>query len=112
MFLRKLYNSLRKAEIMDRIKYLRRRKEIPISKLTSLLKVSRATYYNYESGNSNANIDVYIKLADFYNVSLDYLCGRSIASTNDELYGNENAITSEDVENLELTLSKLKKMIE
>lgn len=96
---------------MDRIKYLRRRKEIPVSKLTSLLKVSRATYYNYESGNSNANIDVYIKLADFYNVSLDYLCGRNIASTSDQIYGYEDEITSKDVENLESTLIKLKKMV-
>lgn len=96
---------------MDRIKYLRQRREVPVSKLASLLKVSRATYYNYESGSSNANIEVYIKLADFYNVSLDYLCGRNIESVDDKLYGEEDGISVKDIKNLEITLSKLKKIV-
>lgn len=42
-----------------------------------LLKVSMRQYQRYEYGEQELSIDGWIFLADFYNVSLDYLVGRS-----------------------------------
>lgn len=44
--------------------------------LAEYLGVKQTTYSKYELGKINIPIDILIKLADFYNVSLDYLVGR------------------------------------
>ena len=41
------------------------------------LGVKSNTYSDYENGKINIPVDALIKIADFYNVSLDYLVGRS-----------------------------------
>ena len=41
------------------------------------LGISQNTYSQYEIGVLNYPIDVLIKLADLYNVSIDYLVGRT-----------------------------------
>lgn len=45
--------------------------------LAAYLNVKQTTYSKYELGKINMPVDVLIKLADFYDVSLDYLVGRS-----------------------------------
>lgn len=45
--------------------------------LAAYLNVKQTTYSKYELGKINIPVDVLIKLADFYDVSLDYLVGRS-----------------------------------
>ena len=41
------------------------------------LGISQNTYSQYEIGVLNYPVDTLIKLADFYNVSVDYLLGRT-----------------------------------
>lgn len=45
--------------------------------LAAYLNVKQTTYSKYELGKINVPVDVLIKLADFYDVTLDYLVGRS-----------------------------------
>lgn len=40
------------------------------------LNITRATYANYECGKTQPDINTLIKIANYYGVSLDYLCGR------------------------------------
>ena len=40
------------------------------------MSVDQSTYSDYESGKINIPIEQLIKIADFYDVSLDYLVGR------------------------------------
>lgn len=47
--------------------------------LAAYLNVKQTTYSKYELGKINIPVEVLIKLADFYEVSLDYLVGRSKA---------------------------------
>jgi len=42
-----------------------------------MLGIRQTTYSKYELGKINVPIDMLIKIADFYHVSLDYLVGRS-----------------------------------
>lgn len=44
--------------------------------LATYLSVDQSTYSDYESGKINVPIEQLIKIADFYDVSLDYLVGR------------------------------------
>ena len=45
--------------------------------LAAYLDVKQTTYSKYELGKINIPVDVLIKLADYYDVSIDYLVGRS-----------------------------------
>ena len=43
--------------------------------IAKLLSVSQNTYSQYEIGVSRFPLDVVVKLAEYYNVSVDYLVG-------------------------------------
>ena len=58
------------------LKELRKIKKISQDEVAKLLNVSQKTYCNYESGYTEPTIDTLCKLADMYQVSLDYLVGR------------------------------------
>lgn len=45
--------------------------------LAEYLNVKQTTYSKYELGKINIPVDVLIKLADYYEVSIDYLVGRT-----------------------------------
>ncbi|MGO5094529.1 helix-turn-helix domain-containing protein [Agathobaculum sp. LCP25S3_E8] len=60
-----------------RIKDMREDRDLSQETVAQALHIPRATYCNYEAGRRNIPNDVLCSLADFYNVSLDYLLGRS-----------------------------------
>lgn len=47
------------------------------TEVAKVLCCSQRTYSYYESGGHDIPTDVLIKLADFYDVSIDYLLGRT-----------------------------------
>ena len=61
----------------DNIRNLREDNDKLQVELAAYLNVKQTTYSKYELGKINVPIDVFIKLADFYDVSVDYLVGRT-----------------------------------
>lgn len=61
----------------QRIQDLRIDNDITIKELSSILGMHRDVYSRYERGVRDFPIDVLIKLADYYNCSIDYLVGRT-----------------------------------
>ncbi len=51
--------------------------------LADFLNVKQTTYSKYELVKINIPIEVFIKLADYYNVSVDYLLGRTFRKNYD-----------------------------
>ena len=51
------------------------------AQIAEYLNVKQNTYSQYEIGTLNYPIDVLMKLADFYNVSVDFLLGRTGVKT-------------------------------
>ncbi len=45
------------------------------TQIAEMLGCSQTTYSRYETGNSNVPIDILKKLANLYNVSIDYIIG-------------------------------------
>jgi len=64
-----------------RIRDLREDRDLSQKDLATLLDVHQTTYSDYELGNLNIPIPSLHKLADFYDVSVDYLLGRTAVST-------------------------------
>ena len=61
----------------DKLKQLRSQKKVKQSDVSALLSISTRNYQRYEYGLNEPNIDGLILLADYFDVSLDYLVGRS-----------------------------------
>ena len=61
----------------ERIRDLREDHDLTQSEMAELLGVKQTTYSKYELGKILVPVDILIRLADFYQVSLDYLAGRS-----------------------------------
>lgn len=62
--------------LFPRIRELREDSDKKQLELANYLNIRPNTYSDYENGKINIPIEQLIKLADFYNVSLDYLVGR------------------------------------
>ena len=60
-----------------RLKDLREDNDLTQSKLAEHLHIKQNTYSQYENGQRQVPLDILIKLADYYNVTLDYLVGRT-----------------------------------
>ena len=60
----------------QRIRDLREDNDKKQVELARYLNVDQSTYSDYETGRINISIEQLIKIADFYDVSLDYLVGR------------------------------------
>jgi transcriptional regulator with XRE-family HTH domain len=63
--------------VIEHIRHLREDKDIKQTTLAKYLQVNQSTYSDYETGKINIPIEALIKIADYHNVSLDYLVGRS-----------------------------------
>lgn len=59
------------------IRQLRKEKRLSQTELAKYLHVSQATVTAWETGRSDPNISALNALADFFNVSTDYLAGRT-----------------------------------
>ena len=60
-----------------RIRDLREDRDLSQAEIAELLKVHQTTYSDYERGNLNVPVSALHALADFYNVSIDYLLGQT-----------------------------------
>jgi len=61
----------------NRLRDLREDNDLSQKKLAEYLSVHQTTYSDYELGNLNVPVEALHKLADFYDVSIDYLLGRT-----------------------------------
>lgn len=62
---------------ITRIRDLREDRDLKQKDLAAYLAIDQSTYSDYENGRINVPIEQLIKIADYYNVSLDYITGRT-----------------------------------
>lgn len=61
----------------DILKELREEKGLKQEDLAHILKVSRASVSSYENNSSDPSLDTLINIADYFNVSTDFLLRRT-----------------------------------
>lgn len=61
----------------QKIRDLREDHDLTQREIATYLNCSQRAYSNYELGNREFPIDILIKLANFYDVSIDYLLGQT-----------------------------------
>lgn len=83
---------------MLKIKELRVEKGIDQQTLAQALKIGKGSISNWEVGRTEPSIDYILSLADYFEVSTDYLLGRSndigVVQTNANLTQFENMLLS------------------
>lgn len=60
-----------------RLKSLREDNDLTQSELARILKVSRETISGYENAGKEPNFELLVQIADYFDVSLDYLLCRT-----------------------------------
>ena len=71
---------------MNRLKFLRNEKGENLYTIAKFLNVTIQTVSNYENGKREMTPDTIIKLAQYFNVSTDYLLGKSdVRNVNDDI---------------------------
>lgn len=90
----------------ERIKSLRENRNISQLKLAKDLLIGQSTMSEYESGIKQPPVSILIKIADYFDVSLDYLAGRtdvkiSINKINSHLTTRFGELTINDLFNLQ-----------
>jgi len=63
--------------LYQRIRDLQEDKDMTQTQMAKILSCSQRVYSNYERGGVDIPADISIKLADFHNVSVDYLLNRT-----------------------------------
>lgn len=58
-----------------RLRDLREDHDLTQTELVEILHMHKTTYTNYEQGKREPPLELIVKLAHFYNVSIDYIAG-------------------------------------
>lgn len=61
----------------ERLKYLRKNNNITQKTISNYLEIHINSYQKYEQGTREPNFDTLLKIANYFNVSIDYLFGRT-----------------------------------
>lgn len=75
--------------IFENIRNLREDHDKKQQELANYLNIKQTTYSKYELGKINIPIDVFIKLADYYGVSIDYIVGRNTETKDKPLFKSD-----------------------
>ena len=74
-----LKSKRKRGEIMkfQRIQDLRTDADLSQKQISEILHISQRSYSHYETGSRNIPIEMLIRLANYYETSIDYLVGRT-----------------------------------
>lgn len=61
----------------QRIRDLRTDADMSQKQLSEILHISQRSYSHYETGSRNIPVEMLIRLANYYDISVDYLVGRT-----------------------------------
>ena len=67
----------RKQSFQERLRLLRTEKGLSQRQVAEEFGITKVGYQNYEAGRREPSLDALSALADFFNVSIDYLFGRT-----------------------------------
>lgn len=61
--------------LQERLKQCRKEMGLPQNKVAIYCDITERAYQNYELGNREPKLNIIIRIAQFYKVSIDYLVG-------------------------------------
>lgn len=103
-------------EFRDRLRQLRQETELNQTEFGQKFNVIKQTVSSWENGNSKPDLDLLIAIADFFNVSTDFLLGRSgmlqrgknLSPEKERLINEIQQASDDDLKEMEYILKYLK----
>ncbi|WP_195283547.1 helix-turn-helix domain-containing protein [Harryflintia acetispora] len=108
--------------LADRLKELRTEKGLSQRALAEEIPVAKQTVSGYEKQGNVPDIEILMRIADYFGVSVDYLIGavdvrtpitkiktNELTSSENELIGNLRSLPPEVQENVKLLVAQFKK---
>ena len=91
-----------------RLKQKREEKELSMQELSDAIGTSKATISRYESGKRDPNLKIVMRIADYFKIPLEWLCGLEEAKLDDfiDIYNGLSTIGKESVYRYSLFISK------
>lgn len=78
----------------ERLNFLQRSRKVDKVEVSRAVGLSRMSYYRYETGKVEPSISILVALANFFNVSTDYLLGRTDDPTPPKTTTTAQALTA------------------
>ena len=92
----------------DKIKYLRQSKQLAQTALAKKLDVSKQSISNWENGNILPSVDMLCQIADFFQVSTDYLLDREDKELSDGISLDVIGLTDHEIEHIKKVIDDLR----
>jgi len=73
------------TKLAETLIHLRKRNKLTQKELATYFKVAESTISGYENGVREPNLEMLVRIADFFNVSTDFLLGREFNKTGSHL---------------------------
>lgn len=96
-------------ELNERIRQLRLEHNLTAKKLGELFNLSESTISLYESGKRTPSKELLLKMSDYFNVSTDYLLGKSDIPDAEFLYNSTKKNEFNVVEEIKKMLIQIKR---
>lgn len=96
----------------NRIRYLRKEKGLTLKELGAVVGLAQNTISQYETGDRNPKLETWAKMSAFFEVSIDYLKGKSDFRNSKEIVellnelGDVKEKTDEDVDDIHFLISQ------
>ena len=74
----------------DKIRYLRKHQELTQAEVADGINILQSTYSNYEQGTREPDFETLKKLANFFDVSIDYLLENDNFSDGEDIFDLNN----------------------
>lgn len=94
----------------NKVKYLRQSKELSQVQLAEKLGVAKQSVSNWENDNIMPSIEMLVKIADYFNVSTDYLLGRDVKHTLDGLMIDVTGLTPRQIDHITLIINDFREI--
>ncbi len=98
---------IKRGDIMKRLRELREKKGYTLEQVATELGLRNQYVSNYELGKRNPDYETLKKFADFYNVTTDYILGKSdIANPYVNMINEKNNSDFSELDNVYLSYAK------
>lgn len=92
----------------NRLSYLRRGQGISQSQLADKLGVKKQSVSNWENGNIMPSVDMVVKAADYFSVSVDYILGRDKPEESGISIIEATGLTAEEIAHIQFLVDDLR----
>ncbi|MEK3740028.1 helix-turn-helix transcriptional regulator [Paenibacillus sp. FSL R5-0636] len=97
----------------NRLRKLRKNEDLTMKEFGAKFSLAESTISGYENESRKPDLDTVNKFADYFNVSADYLMGRTdrlnLEETNLSFYGGPDKYTPDEIEEMEAALARYRK---